>query len=665
MRKNGVFLILLLMATVPFVTATELPFCTTYLRGDSNGDHVVNVADPIYLLNWLFKGGNSPACLEFGDVNGDLKVDLSDAIYLLRYLFLGGSAPSPDLEKQDAPPQLGFLHIFSDEEFVRAGNTIPDLNILPDQSLEFIDQSGEADITECQISSWPVDDQLKPLGEMKIIQKTDWAAQGFTGNRLSDIPFTILLKKKDFISGRYIVKAECSDRSGQVGSSEIIVKVENTLLSQKKDEERKFIPIKNQIDGKLIPLQAPPDPIPPQSKVPTGCCSVTCSIGGDVCQETTAVDCDSLSEQWNDKYPPYQSPDHLCKSIFGDESQATSINPDEKKTCDTEKSLQCYGDCKVEKMTILYRPEDSAPAELPIPLAFNYRFQTYPRDSTKLGPNEGINLFTRISFDSANPNNPYTNYIPLWRNGWSFIIYAKLTKGSDPEACKESQFAQIRIIGDLKYGGDVTRNVQGYMFTEEQLLKKRRLKDLKLAQIEEVEANLVWPKPLGANPTGCEIGSTIWCDDGYLHPYNPAKIHAPGESPVIAWWDNPGSFRRFSEFEDSGYDGESDITFGPGIVHTAMGSFSFPSGPHKSFSYEFQANFLSIIEDSGGGHRYVCKLENLIMKNNPKDITVNRKFTYQTPDCSCREQNWDWGEKNWNDIPGKEKLECGWNGITA
>ncbi len=61
--------------------------------GDANQDGVIDLADAIYLLNYLFKGGPAPNPLEIGDCNCDQVVDLGDAIYLLNYLFRGGPAP--------------------------------------------------------------------------------------------------------------------------------------------------------------------------------------------------------------------------------------------------------------------------------------------------------------------------------------------------------------------------------------------------------------------------------------------------------------------------------------------------------------------------------------------------------------------------------------------
>lgn len=65
-----------------------------YLPGNANGDSRVDLADPIWIVNELFRDGPATACPESGDVNGDQMVDLSDVSFLIDYLFRGGMPPS-------------------------------------------------------------------------------------------------------------------------------------------------------------------------------------------------------------------------------------------------------------------------------------------------------------------------------------------------------------------------------------------------------------------------------------------------------------------------------------------------------------------------------------------------------------------------------------------
>jgi hypothetical protein len=74
-----------------------LPFCDTiyrFISGDCNGNGVIDVADVVYLLNYLFVGGPAPVpCLEAGDATCDGIVDASDIVSLLNYLFVHGPSP--------------------------------------------------------------------------------------------------------------------------------------------------------------------------------------------------------------------------------------------------------------------------------------------------------------------------------------------------------------------------------------------------------------------------------------------------------------------------------------------------------------------------------------------------------------------------------------------
>jgi hypothetical protein len=64
-----------------------------FRRGDANNDDHIDMSDSIFLLGWLFLGGEDPGCMAAGDSNGDSAVDLSDAVYVLGHLFLGSKAP--------------------------------------------------------------------------------------------------------------------------------------------------------------------------------------------------------------------------------------------------------------------------------------------------------------------------------------------------------------------------------------------------------------------------------------------------------------------------------------------------------------------------------------------------------------------------------------------
>ena len=66
----------------------------SFSRGDSNADGRLDVSDSVYILNWLFTGGEQPSCLDAADVDDDGKIRLNDGHLINLYLFLGGVAPA-------------------------------------------------------------------------------------------------------------------------------------------------------------------------------------------------------------------------------------------------------------------------------------------------------------------------------------------------------------------------------------------------------------------------------------------------------------------------------------------------------------------------------------------------------------------------------------------
>lgn len=66
----------------------------SYTRGDANGDSAIDIGDVVYLINYLFKNGQSPDPFKAGDASHDCLVDIADVVYLINYLFKGGLPPS-------------------------------------------------------------------------------------------------------------------------------------------------------------------------------------------------------------------------------------------------------------------------------------------------------------------------------------------------------------------------------------------------------------------------------------------------------------------------------------------------------------------------------------------------------------------------------------------
>lgn len=61
--------------------------------GDCNHDGNLNVADAVYLINFIFSGGPEPIPVEAGDANCSGAVTISDAVYIIQFLFNDGPAP--------------------------------------------------------------------------------------------------------------------------------------------------------------------------------------------------------------------------------------------------------------------------------------------------------------------------------------------------------------------------------------------------------------------------------------------------------------------------------------------------------------------------------------------------------------------------------------------
>ncbi|MCK4224324.1 MAG: hypothetical protein KAX39_04025 [candidate division Zixibacteria bacterium] len=65
----------------------------SFLRGDANGDGMIDLGDVVYLINYLYEDGPAPDPLWTGDANGDEVIDLGDLVYLINYLYKDGPPP--------------------------------------------------------------------------------------------------------------------------------------------------------------------------------------------------------------------------------------------------------------------------------------------------------------------------------------------------------------------------------------------------------------------------------------------------------------------------------------------------------------------------------------------------------------------------------------------
>ncbi len=82
----GAFLIPTLLPGAIEIIALE------FVRGDCDGDGVIDLADPIYNLAYLFQEGRS-LCLDAQDTNDDGTVNIADPVYNINYQFAMGPPP--------------------------------------------------------------------------------------------------------------------------------------------------------------------------------------------------------------------------------------------------------------------------------------------------------------------------------------------------------------------------------------------------------------------------------------------------------------------------------------------------------------------------------------------------------------------------------------------
>ena len=98
---------------IPLVGACSLVFFSwlsrshadqAFLRGAARGEVKINIADPVFILGYLFLGGDAPPCLDAADANDDGDINLSDAVYDLTYLFTGGLPPAKPFPRCGVDP---------------------------------------------------------------------------------------------------------------------------------------------------------------------------------------------------------------------------------------------------------------------------------------------------------------------------------------------------------------------------------------------------------------------------------------------------------------------------------------------------------------------------------------------------------------------------------
>ena len=78
---------------VPTFSDCDTADIIIYLCGDADSNDLVNIADVVYLISYVFGGGPAPQPLSAGDADCDGLVNIADVVYLIAYIFGGGSEP--------------------------------------------------------------------------------------------------------------------------------------------------------------------------------------------------------------------------------------------------------------------------------------------------------------------------------------------------------------------------------------------------------------------------------------------------------------------------------------------------------------------------------------------------------------------------------------------
>jgi len=92
-----------------------------FIRGDANGDGLVDISDAITMLDVLFQGAEI-ACEDAGDANDDGVLDISDPTYLLIHLFWGGAAPPEPFAQAGLDPTTEDPYLCGDRTCGRPGS---------------------------------------------------------------------------------------------------------------------------------------------------------------------------------------------------------------------------------------------------------------------------------------------------------------------------------------------------------------------------------------------------------------------------------------------------------------------------------------------------------------------------------------------------------------
>jgi hypothetical protein len=81
----------------------------SFRRGEPNTDGQHNIADPVFILRYLFTGGAMPTCLKTADADDTGNTHVTDAVSLLGCLFLGCPSPAEPVPTYGFDPTIDKL----------------------------------------------------------------------------------------------------------------------------------------------------------------------------------------------------------------------------------------------------------------------------------------------------------------------------------------------------------------------------------------------------------------------------------------------------------------------------------------------------------------------------------------------------------------------------
>jgi hypothetical protein len=100
-KKHALLTSVILIAILgSATTATAQP----YICGDADGSGVVEVADAVFLISYIFVPGSpAPDPYAAGDPDCTAVIETADAVYLINYIFVPGSLEPCDPNDDGAP----------------------------------------------------------------------------------------------------------------------------------------------------------------------------------------------------------------------------------------------------------------------------------------------------------------------------------------------------------------------------------------------------------------------------------------------------------------------------------------------------------------------------------------------------------------------------------